>query len=294
MRRQDIHTIPAPGTRAKSGIATRLVPRLCSARQAARHFAFWIQLRGSSRIEAREGAFRLVPGGWIALDPDSGSTLQADHDGLAIGLLLPETGASRKSTASDYGLYPGNGRMTRDELRLTLRLWRDCAAQQDDRAFRPLLLQLRHLQRGLHALVDRCPGRTIRRRRQVFARLQRMRMMLEGNVHRSVRLGELAAMGQFSDWWVSKTFHAVYGETIQRTAIRLRMERARELLRDTTLSIGEIGEMCGIQDPCSFARQFKAWHGVTASQWRLEHQTQRQKNHDEQADLSTVFSRTGT
>src|SRR5690606_26772265 len=103
MRRQDIHTIPAPGTTAKSGIA-----------------------------------FRLVPGGWIALDPDSGSTLQADHDGLAIGLLLPETGASRKSTASDYGLYPGNGRMTRDELRLTLRLWRDCAAQQDDRAFRPL------------------------------------------------------------------------------------------------------------------------------------------------------------
>src|SRR5690606_19434338 len=212
MRRQDIHTIPAPGTTAKSGIATRLVPRLCSARQAARHCAFWIQLRGSSRTAAREGAFRLVPGGWSARDPDSGSTLQADRGGLAAGPPPPETGASRKSTASDYGLYPGNGRMTRDELRLTLRLWRDCAAQQDDRAFRPLLLQLRHLQRGLHVLLDRCPGRMSRRRRQVLARMQRIRLMLEGNVHRIVRLDELAALVQFSDWWVSKTFHAVYAE----------------------------------------------------------------------------------
>src|SRR5690606_41503180 len=94
--------------------------------------------------------------------------------------------------------------------------------------------------------------------------------------------------------WLSRSAHASYGETGRRTASRLRVERARELLRDTTLSMGEIGEMCRIQDPCSFARQFKAWHGVTASQWRLEHQTQRQKNHDEQADFSTVFSRTGT
>ena len=33
-------------------------------------------------------------------------------------------------------------------------------------------------------------------------------------------------------------------------------------------SIGELAEACGFHDPCSFARQFKAWHGETASSWR--------------------------
>lgn len=276
-----------------TGALTALLGRSDALDQPPGHAVFWMVLRGTAEAESREGRFRLAARDWIVFDAQSGSELRTGRHGLAIALFLPESSANRTSTATGHGLFPGKGHMSAGDMRIAIGLWRACLHRQPP-PVAPLLRHLQYLQRGLHVLVDRCPGRMSRRRRQVLARMQRIRLMLEGNVHRIVRLDELAALVQFSDWWVSKTFHAVYGETIQRTAIRLRMERARELLRDTTLSISEIGEMCGIQDPCSFARQFKAWHGVTASQWRLEHQTQRQKNHDEQADFSTVFSRTGT
>jgi len=50
------------------------------------------------------------------------------------------------------------------------------------------------------------------------------------------------------------------------------MQRARELLQYSQLSITELAEACGFHDPCSFARQFKAWHGETASTWRAGHE----------------------
>jgi AraC family transcriptional regulator len=288
------HPMPLPKWEDTRVASTQLLTRLGGWRQPSGHFAFWIQLRGNTEVEAREGHFRLSPGQWIAFDPGAGADLRLGRHGMALGLLLPDATASRTSSAIEHGLFPGLGVMSNGDLRLAMRLWRDCARQSTPHAVDSLLLHLQHLQQDLHQMIDRCPGRMARRRRQVLARMQRIRMMLEGNIHRSVRLDELAALGQFSDWWVSKTFHAVYGETIQRTSIRLRMQRARDLLRNTTYSIGEIGEMCGIQDPCSFARQFKVWHGRTASQWRREQQVSGQSFPSEKPVDSDGTRLTGT
>ncbi|WP_407353636.1 helix-turn-helix transcriptional regulator [Luteimonas sp. R10] len=259
---------------------TAAVARLGSLRQSAHRFAFWIQLRGTAHAEAKEGRFRLRQGDWIAFDAGSAPELQADRTGVSIALLLPAAHARRDAVALDYGLFPGHGRMSAGERRLVLRLWRAHATRpasaEPARTLRPLLLHLHHLQRELRVLLERCPGRTATRKRQVLARMQRARMLQAGNTHRSVRLDELAELSRFSEWWVSKTFHTVYGETVQQASIRLRMERARELLEQTSLSISELSEICGFHDPCSFARLFKQCHGLTASRWRALHQVRGQ------------------
>ncbi|MGO1893394.1 MAG: helix-turn-helix transcriptional regulator, partial [Luteimonas sp.] len=160
-------------------------------------------------------------------------------------------------------------------------------------AMQPLLLHLQSLQASLHERADRCPGRTDVRRRQVLARMQRVHMCMQGNTHRSVRLAELAEMTRFSEWWVSKTYRAIYGETVQEASLRLRLRRACALLEHSGLSISEVGEACGFHDPCSFARLFKRRHGQTASRWRETGQARRQTGPRQSPDFPPVVGRMG-
>ena len=82
------------------------------------------------------------------------------------------------------------------------------------------------------------------------------------------RLTELAELTSFSSWYLSKTFHGLYDESPQAASVRLRLERACELLAHTDAAIGEIGAACGFDNSCSFARAFRTRFRTTASAWR--------------------------
>lgn len=239
---------------------------------------FWLQLRGSARISGAEGSFRLQAGEWIAFDRGSQPELQGGRHGLTLALMLTPDLMAGALDPADRGLLPGRGGMTPAQRRATLRLARECARplERGDhagalRALKPLLARIEAAQDDFAALVERCPGRSFHRKARIFARIQKARMYLEGNPQRMLRIEELMELTRFSSWWLSKTFHAVYQETLQRASMRLRMQRARQLLQEGQLTISELAEACGFHDPCSFARQFKASHGETASAWRARH-----------------------
>lgn len=233
-------------------------------------FSVWVQVRGSSWVEAREGRFQLQRGEWIALEKDSRPLVQSDRHGLCIGLSLGSDVLRSLSRLTDGALYAGRGRLSRHDARIALRLWRDAArrAPADAAALRPLLLHLIGVQRDLAARVPRCPGRSRSRKRQVFGRLQRARLYLEGNSDRVVRISELAELTSFSSWYFSKTFLSLYDESPQAAAARMRIERAAELLTSTSMMIGEVAAACGFDNCCSFARAFRARFGVSASRFR--------------------------
>ncbi len=273
-----------PMTRRPSGIelsahAAESLARWCTVgrsghlRPAERGFSIWFQLRGRTRLTAREGSFDLGPGEWLALERDSAPDLQAGAHGATLGLVLTGDAVSR----SRPDLLPGRGRMTSRDLRIALRLWRNgqrlaTLAGRDplqaQRALQSLLVHVASQQRGMETAIARCPGRSIRRKRQVFGRMQRARLFLEGNRHRVVRLTELAELTSFSSWYLSKTFHAIYDESPQAASVRLRLERACELLAQSDCAIGEVGAACGFDNSCSFARAFRARFRITASSYR--------------------------
>lgn len=236
-------------------------------------FSIWFQLRGRTRVQAREGSFVLNPGEWLALDRDSAPELVAGRHGATLGLLLPaDPGGARRAD-----LLPGRGGMSRRDLRIAIRLWRngrDAGAgraggqEAAARALGAMLLHLRALQRELDRGISRCPGRSVRRKRQVFGRLQRARLFLDGHRDRVVRLTELAELTSFSSWYLSKTFHVIYDESPQAASVRLRLEHACELLADTDYAISEIGACCGFDNSCSFARAFRTRYRTTATAWR--------------------------
>ena len=255
------------------------VARMGSLRTGGSGFSIWIQLRGETCVAAREGSFTLRPGEWLALDRDSAPELLAGRSGATLGVLLPtDPGGGRRGE-----LLPGRGAMSLRDLRIAIRLWRngrDAAAATGERsdngnngeaAARALPSMLAHLctlQRELDGGISRSPGRSVRRKRQVFGRLQRARLFLDGHRNRVVRLNELAELTSFSSWYLSKTFHEIYEESPQAASVRLRLEHACDLLSSTDYSISEIGAACGFDNSCSFARAFRARFFSTATAYR--------------------------
>lgn len=232
-------------------------------------FSLWVQIRGDGWIESREGRFRMRCGDWMAFEKESVPLIQTGPHGICIGLALDAGALAELQALDDGGLYAGRGRVSRRDVRGLLRLWREAQRGAGDRlSVRPLLLQLAIVQRDLAARARRCPGRSRNRKRQVFGRMQRARLYLEGHSDRVVRISELADLTSFSSWYFSKAFHALYDESPQALSVRLRLERAGHLLRTTSMMIGEVAAATGFDNCCSFARAFKAHHGMSASRFR--------------------------
>jgi len=245
------------------------VARLGSLQTSGTVFTVWMQLRGSAWVESKEGRFRLRQREWIAFEKESRPLIQASRDGLCVGVALDAEALRTLGSLADSALYTGHGLMSRTEARMALHLWREAQAKgPGTHVLRPLLLHVASLQRGFSDGVQRCPGRSRLRKRQVFGRMQRARMYLEGNSHRVVRIGELAELTNFSSWYLSKTFQSLYEESPQSLSARLRLERAAMLLRDTDMMISEVAAASGFDNCCSFARAFRARFGTSATRYR--------------------------
>ncbi len=75
-------------------------------------------------------------------------------------------------------------------------------------------------------------------------------------------------MTSFSSWYFSKAFHSLYDESPQALSVRLRLERAADLLKNSSMTVGEVAAASGFDNCCSFARAFKARFGVPATRYR--------------------------
>jgi AraC-like DNA-binding protein len=57
--------------------------------------------------------------------------------------------------------------------------------------------------------------------------------------------------------------------SFQHLVDQVRLERARELLRSTTMNLSRIAEALGYADAANFTRAFKRWTGTSPSQYRI-------------------------
>ncbi len=81
-------------------------------------------------------------------------------------------------------------------------------------------------------------------------------------------LVELARRVHLHPTYFSNLFRETFGTPPLRYLGRIRLRRARELLRGTSLRIGEIAAHCGFADPLHFSRTFHRATGVAPSEFR--------------------------
>ena len=86
--------------------------------------------------------------------------------------------------------------------------------------------------------------------------------------YRDVSLDEIAAFAGLSKYYFSREFRRITGQSFVSYLNSMRCEKARELLLEYEVSIGEVGERCGFCNQSYFTRTFKRYAGITPCEYR--------------------------
>jgi AraC-like DNA-binding protein len=96
---------------------------------------------------------------------------------------------------------------------------------------------------------------------------------LESDFPKDWKLDELARIGHMSSSTLLTVFRKATGQTPIEYLVRLRIQRAMELLRQTDATITEIAFKVGFNDSNYFTRQFRKAIGIPPRQFRTENRS---------------------
>ena len=91
---------------------------------------------------------------------------------------------------------------------------------------------------------------------------------IEARLDEEISLQDLAAVAQLSPFHFARAFKESFGEPPHRYLVVRRMERAKALLKDSALTVTEIGLMLGFSETSSFTAAFRRLVGTTPSNYR--------------------------
>jgi AraC family transcriptional regulator len=92
--------------------------------------------------------------------------------------------------------------------------------------------------------------------------------MLREHLEGDVTVKELASACALSGSHFGRCFRRTFGTSVHQRLIRLRIERAKELLSRTNKTLVEIALLSGFYDQAAFSRTFSRVEHMTPSRWR--------------------------
>lgn len=93
---------------------------------------------------------------------------------------------------------------------------------------------------------------------------------IKKNFMNDISMQDAARAVNYSDAYFSKMFKQQYGLNFTAYLAEYRMEEAKKLLRQPTVSVKDIGVRVGYPDSNYFARVFRRMHGLSPSEYRME------------------------
>ncbi|MBQ8161229.1 MAG: response regulator [Clostridia bacterium] len=99
--------------------------------------------------------------------------------------------------------------------------------------------------------------------------VERMEQYVRDHLSEGVTLQTMAEDMQMHPAYLSRYFKEKTGMNFHLFHRRVRMERAKELLRDTQLKVYEIAERVGYQNPQHFAVAFREETGMSPGEYRM-------------------------
>lgn len=110
---------------------------------------------------------------------------------------------------------------------------------------------------------------------QADGSVQRVVRFLERNYDKPITLDDAALVASLSPKYLSRLFKEETGKSLTEFKIALKIDKARDLLEGTSLTIKEIAEKLGYESPEAFEKIFKKIEGHTPTEYR--HLTQVEK-----------------
>jgi AraC family transcriptional regulator len=102
-------------------------------------------------------------------------------------------------------------------------------------------------------------------------RLQRVLDFIDSNLGADIELEDLASVAGSSRFHFSRAFRDATGLPPYRYLIHRRIDAAKTLLLEDTLSISHIAEQCGFNSQSQFAAMFRRVFGTSPGRFRREH-----------------------
>lgn len=99
-------------------------------------------------------------------------------------------------------------------------------------------------------------------------KMERVRVFLDRNCFKKVTLSDAARAVGLSTKYLSRIFKDDTGKGFSEYRLGIQVEKAKELLAQTSYNVCEISDKLGYQNPESFIRQFKKLAGCTPTEFR--------------------------
>lgn len=92
---------------------------------------------------------------------------------------------------------------------------------------------------------------------------------IESHYQQPLSLEIIASALGVTGKYLSRVFKEQTGQNLSQVIVKIRMEKAKALIRDGKMKVGEIGEAVGIDSRATFLRLFKKTIGVSPSTYRV-------------------------
>jgi transcriptional regulator GlxA family with amidase domain len=99
-------------------------------------------------------------------------------------------------------------------------------------------------------------------------RVQTVIAFMGAHLQDDLSLKKMAQSVNLSPWWLCHLFRKETGVPPERYLKLLRMQRAKELLETTFLSVKEVMTRVGVSDESHFVRDFKRVYSLSPTQYR--------------------------
>jgi AraC family transcriptional regulator len=129
-----------------------------------------------------------------------------------------------------------------------------------------------HLQQHQHIaqIISKLPPVRKSTRVELYKRLSRAMDVLRGSFCGEISLDRLAAEACLSKYHFLRLFRTAYGLSPYQYIQHLRVEKAKDLLRNPVLSVADIAGQIGFDNSQSFSRLFVQKTGVYPTEYRLQ------------------------
>lgn len=98
--------------------------------------------------------------------------------------------------------------------------------------------------------------------------VEQIKRYINEHLSEKMTVDDIAHSVYLSSGYVSRAFRLQCGESLMDYVIRLRMQRAAELIVSGRYTIAEIASLSGYQDRTYFYRSFKKWMGCTVREYK--------------------------
>lgn len=105
---------------------------------------------------------------------------------------------------------------------------------------------------------------------------------IEHNFQNEITIEDIAGVCGLNRTYFGKIFKEALGKTPQEFLLNYRMLKAAELLKLTSLSIGDVGLAVGYDNQMHFSRAFKNNYGISPREWRYQNHINNTVDSDEE------------